>query len=73
MKMSKERLRYLIDNWESKTIKEIAEYCGTADNTIYKWAKELRAEGVVLPERTARNERKTSGTREVLNSVINMQ
>jgi transposase len=66
MKLTKEKLQFVIDNWESKTTEDIANELGVTINTVYKWVREYRNKGGKVPKKA----RRENNSNEIYNELI---
>jgi transposase len=53
-KATKDKLKYLVENWETKSTKQISEALKVPVGTIRTWAWQLRKLGVGLSRKSTR-------------------
>jgi transposase len=64
VKLTEEIFTYIVDNWQNKTIDEIATELEVSRSTIYHWKRAAESQGFVFPPKTSKVQR-------IMNDIIN--
>lgn len=51
MKITKEILQYVVDNWETTSAREMADKLGVKTQNVYGWVSAMRQQGINLTKK----------------------